>query len=86
MVDYPADNNIKNSRRFIMNSYENLLIYYRNKGLGNKSEIAGVIITKELINTIERRYKQLGGNTVMLYLRASNPSLNGQLKKKEPKR
>ena len=86
MVDYPSDNSIKNSRRFIMNSYENLLIYYRNKGLGNKSEIAGVIITKELINTIERRYKQLGGNPVMLYLRASNPSLNGQLKKKEPKR
>ena len=86
MVDYPADNNIKNSRRFIMNSYENLLIYYRNKGLGNKSEIAGVIITKDLIETIERRYKQLGGNPVMLYLRASNPSLNGQLKKKEPKR
>ena len=86
MVDYPSDNSIKNSRRFIINSYENLLIYYRNKGLGNKSEIAGVIITKDLIEIIERRYKQLGGNPVMLYLRASNPSLNGQLKKKEPKR
>jgi hypothetical protein len=86
MVDYPSDNNITNSRRYIINSYENLLIYYRNKGLGNKSEIAGVIITEDLINTIERRYKQLGGNPVMLYLRASKPSLNGQLKEKEPKR
>jgi len=86
VVDYPADNNIKNSRRFIMNSYENLLIYYRNKGLGNKSEIAGVIITEDLVNTIERRYKQLGGNPMMLYLKASMPTPNGQLKKKEPKR
>ena len=86
MVDYPSDDRITSSRRYIVNSYASLLIYYRNKGLGNKSEIAGVIITEELINTIERRYKQLGGNPVMLYLRASNPSLNGQLKKKEPKR
>ena len=86
MVDYPSDNNIKNSRRFIMNSYENLLIYYRNKGLGNKSEIAGVIITEDLVNTIERRYKQLGGNPTLLYLKESMPMSNGQLKKKEPKR
>jgi len=86
MVDYPSDNSATSSRRYIINSYANLLIYYRNKGLGNKSEIAGVIITEELINTIERRYKQLGGNPMMLYLKESMPSLNGQLKKKEPKR
>ena len=55
-------------------------------GVGNKSEIAGVIITEGLINTIERRFKQLGGNTTLLYLRAPKPSLNGQLKKKEYKR
>ena len=55
-------------------------------GVGNKSEIAGVIITEGLINTIERRFKQLGGNTTLLYLRAPTPSLNGQLKKKEYKR
>ena len=81
MVGDQADNNIRNSRRYILNSYEGLLMYYRNKGLGNKSEIAGAIITKELINTIERRYKQLGGNPALLYLRASMPSPNGQLKK-----
>ena len=86
MVNYPSDERATSSRRYIVNSYASLLIYYRNKGLGNKSEIAGVIITEELINTIERRYKQLGGNPMMLYLKESMPSLNGQLKKKEPKR
>ena len=86
MVDYPSDNSSVNSRRYIINSYASLLIYYRSVGIGNQSDIAGVIITEGLINTIERRYKQLGGNPVMLYLRASMPSLNGQLKEKESKR
>ena len=86
MVDYPTDNSSVNSRRYIINSYASLLIYYRDMGVGNKSEIAGVIITEGLINTIERRFKQLGGNTTLLYLRAPKPSLNGQLKKKEYKR
>jgi len=75
-----------NSRRYIINSYADLLLYYRNKGLGKKSEITGAIITEELINTIERRFKQLGGNPALLYLRASMPSLNGLIKKREPKR
>ena len=70
-----------NSRRYIVNSYAGLLLYYRNRGVGNKSDITGAIITKDLINTIERRYKQLGGEPAQLYLR-----VNGQLKKKEPKR
>jgi hypothetical protein len=83
------DNSINsaiNSRRYISNSYADLLLYYRNKGLGKKSEITGAIITEELINTIERRFKQLGGNPALLYLRASMPSLNGLIKKREPKR
>ena len=79
-------NSAVNSRRYIKNTYASLLIYYKEKGLGKKSEIAGVIITEQLINTIERRFKQLGGNPALLYLRASMPSLNGQLKKKEPTR
>ena len=41
--------------------YKDQLIYYYNKGVGKVSEIAGVNITKKLINTIEKRYKQLGG-------------------------
>jgi len=78
MVD---DNSAINSRQYIIGSYASLLIYYRGKGLGETSDITGAIITKDLINTIERRYKQLGGEPAQLYLR-----VNGQLKKKEPKR
>ena len=74
------------SRGFIKNSYAQLLLYYYKMGVGKVSEIAGVIITDVLIDTIERRFKQLGGNTALLYLRASMPTPNGQLKKKEPKR
>ena len=81
MVDDPADNSAVNSRRYIKNSYASLLIYYRETGIGNKSEIAGAIITEDLISTIERRFKQLGGNPTLLYLRETMPSVNGQLKK-----
>ena len=86
MVDYSRDNSSIGSKGNIKNSYARLLLYYQNKGIGNQSEIAGVIITEDLINTIERRYKQLGGSPTLLYLRASMPSPNGQLKKKEHKR
>ena len=86
MVDYSSDNSAINSRSYIINSYASLLIYYRERGLGKASEIAGAIITEDLINTIERRFKQLGGNPALLYLRESMTSPNGQLKKKEYKR
>jgi len=86
MIEDDSINSAINSRKYIVNSYADLLLYYRNKGLGKKSEIAGALITEELINTIERRFKQLGGNPALLYLRASMPSINGILKKKEPKR
>ena len=77
---------VVNSRKAIQNSYADLLLYYREKGLGRKSEIAGAIITEDLIDTIEERYKQLGGNPAQLYLRASMPSDNGQINRKEKKR
>ena len=83
MVNYPYDDSAVTSRRYIVNSYANLLLYYKNKGIGSQSDIAGVIITEGLISTIERRFKQLGGNPTLLYLSGSTPSLNGQLKKKE---
>ena len=50
-----------NSAGTTKKDYRNQLIYYYNKGIGNKSEIAGVIITDKLIATIEKRYSQLGG-------------------------
>ena len=71
---------------FIRNSYAQLLLYYYKMGVGSSSEITGTTITDVLIDTIERRYGQLGGNTALLYLRASMPTPNGQLKKKELKR
>ena len=86
MVDDPRDNSSENSRVYVKNSYADLLLYYQHKGLGKISEIAGATITEDLIDTIERRFTQLGGNPALLYLRASMPSLNGQLKKKESKR
>lgn len=42
--------------------YKDQLIYYYNTGIGRISEIAGVLISKKLISTIEKRYKQLGGS------------------------
>ena len=50
-----------NSQLVIKNGYKDQLIHYYNKGIGKVSEIAEVLITKELISVIERRYKQLGG-------------------------
>ena len=77
---------IVGSNGYVKNSYAQLLLYYYKKGVGKVSEIAGVTITDSLISTIERRYKQLGGDPVMLKLRDYRPSINGILKKKEPKR
>jgi len=74
------------SSSYVKNSYAQLLLYYYRTGVGKVSEIAGATITDDLIDTIERRYKQLGGNPVMLKLRDYSPSINGTLKKKEPKR
>ena len=78
MEDY-----IANSRRFIINSYVQLLLYYYKTGIGKVSEIAGVTITEKLINTIERRYKQLGGNPTILKLNENMPSVNGRLNRDE---
>ena len=50
-----------NSQLAIRNGYKDQLIHYYNKGIGKVSEIAEVLITKELISIIEKRYKQLGG-------------------------
>ena len=74
------------SGKFIRNSYAELLLYYYKMGVGSVSEITDATITNVLIDTIERRYEQLGGNSVVLKLRDYRPSINGTLKKKEPKR
>ena len=50
-----------NSQLSIRNGYKDQLIHYYNRGIGNRSDIADVLITKNLISIIEKRYKQLGG-------------------------
>ena len=50
-----------NSQLATRNGYKDQLIHYYNKGIGEISEIADVVITKDLISIIEKRYKQLGG-------------------------
>ena len=67
---------------FIKNSYAQLLLYYYKMGVGSVSEITGATISETLIDTIERRYEQLGGNSVVLKLRDHKPSRNGTLKKR----
>jgi len=54
-------NKIYSNLGTIKRDYRNQLIHYYNRGIGKVSEIAGVKITKTLIKTVERRYKQLGG-------------------------
>jgi len=66
-------------RNRVRRSYEELLLYYYKKGLGNISEVAGAVITESLISTIENRYKQLGGNPSYLRLKDHMPSKNGTL-------
>ena len=50
------------SQSTVRSGYKDQLIHYYNKGIGKVSEIAEVTITKNLIATIEKRYKQLGGS------------------------
>ena len=50
-----------NSQLAIRNGYKDQLIHYYNKGIGKISEIAEVLITKDLISIIEKRYRELGG-------------------------
>ena len=54
-------NSVYSNLGSIKTGYKEQLIYYYNKGTGSTSEIAGVLITKGLISTIEKRYSQLGG-------------------------
>ena len=55
--------------------YDQIIYYYEN--MGKASVISGVKITDELVKTLERRYKQLGGNLVMLHKEVGLPSKNG---------
>ena len=50
------------SRRRVLDTYKDMLRHYRQEGVGERSKYAGCIIKQNMIETLERRYKQLGGN------------------------
>ena len=50
------------SRRRVLDTYKDMLRHYRKEGVGERSKYAGCIIKQNMINTLERRYIQLGGN------------------------
>ncbi len=46
----------------ILEVYRSMLRHYKQEGLGERSKYAGCIIKQDMIDTLERRYIQLGGN------------------------
>ena len=49
------------TKRRILQTYKDMLRHYRQEGLGERSKYAGCIIKQNMIDTLERRYIQLGG-------------------------
>ena len=45
----------------VLSSYSMLLRHYYEIGVGERSKIAGSIVTDSLIDTIQNRYLKLGG-------------------------
>jgi hypothetical protein len=52
----------KDTKRRILNTYKQMLRHYQEEGLGERSKYAGCIIKQNMINTLERRFIQLGGD------------------------
>ena len=50
------------SRRRVLDTYKDMLRHYRQEGVGERSKYAGCIIKQNMIDTLERRYIQLGGS------------------------
>ena len=49
------------TRRRVLETYQDMLRHYRQEGLGERSKYAGCIIKQNMIDTLERRFIQLGG-------------------------
>ena len=45
----------------VLEIYRSMIRHYREEGLGERSKYAGCIIKQNMIDTLERRYIQLGG-------------------------
>ena len=48
-------------RRRVLDTYKDMLRHYRKEGVGERSKYAGCIIKQNMIDTLERRFIQLGG-------------------------
>ena len=51
----------RDCRRRILSTYRDMIRHYREEGLGERSKYAGCIIKQNMIDTLERRFIQLGG-------------------------
>ena len=49
------------ARLRILEGYKSMIRHYREEGLGERSKYAGCIIKQNMIDTLEKRYIQLGG-------------------------
>ena len=52
----------RGTRRRVLDVYKDMLRHYRQEGVGERSKYAGCIIKQNMIDTLERRYIELGGN------------------------
>ena len=49
------------SRLRVLDVYRSMLRHYKDQGLGERSKYAGCIIKQDMIDTLEKRYVELGG-------------------------
>ena len=59
-INLQRERDSENKRR-ILRTYREMLRHYKEEGLGERSKYAGCIIKQNMIDTLERRYIQLGG-------------------------
>ena len=59
-INLQRERDSENKRR-ILRTYRDILRHYKEEGLGERSKYAGCIIKQNMIDTLERRYIQLGG-------------------------
>ena len=51
----------RDTKRRIINTYKEMIRHYREEGLGERSKYAGCIIKQNMIDTLCKRFIQLGG-------------------------
>ena len=59
----------KDTKRRILCTYKEMLHHYKEEGLGERSKYAGCIIKQNMIDTLERRFIQLGGELEDVWIR-----------------